>query len=118
MAYAGPPGSPRKLCAGVPRPDPHSGSAVYAVWRLEGCGLFWRDSSRHRGMCSVFRSVRSYRSARPAGYPDGAAPGFLLPVALRPLIVATTVARNSGPADRTHDRVDRIAPASVLFGRG
>src|SRR5229473_1441490 len=118
MAYAGPPGSPHRLFAEVPRLDALAGSAVSAIWRLEGCGFFWRDSSRHCSLCSVFRSIRSDRPTRPAGHPDRAAPGFLLPVALRPFIVAPAVARNSGPADRTCDRVNRLAGAPVLFRRG
>src|SRR5437879_3381232 len=118
MADAGPPGSPRQLCAGVPRPDAHSGSAVSAVWRLEGCGLLWSDSPCHCSLCPVFRPIRSDRPTRPAGHPDRAAPGFLLPVALRPVIVAPAVARNSGVADRTCDRVNRLAGAPVLFRRG
>src|SRR5216683_326018 len=118
MAYAGPPGSPRRLFGEIPHNDTHSGSAISAVWRLEGCGLFWSDSSRHCSLCPVFRSVRSYRPTRPAGHPDGPAPGFLLPVALRPFIVAPAVARDSGPADRTCDRVNRLAGAPVLFRRG
>src|SRR5216684_4549254 len=116
MAYAGPRCSPRRLCAEVPCLDALAGSAVSAIWRLEGCRLLWSDSSRHCSLCPVFRSVRSYRPTRPAGHPDGPAPGFLLPVALRPFIVAPAVARDSGPADRTCDRVDRLAAAPVLFG--
>src|SRR5712692_1288371 len=118
MAYAGPPGSPRGLFGEIPHNHTNSGSAISAVWRLEGCGLFWSDSSRHCSLCPVFRSIRSDRPTRPAGHPDRAAPGFLLPVALRPFIVAPAVARDSGPADRTGDRLDRLAGAALLFGRG
>src|SRR6266404_2518913 len=116
MAYAGPPGSPRRLCAGVPRPDALAGSAISAIWCLERCGFLWSNSPGHCSLCPVFRPVRSDRPTRPAGHPDRAAPGFLLPVALRPFIVAPAVARDSGPADRTGDRVDRLTAAALLFG--
>src|SRR5258705_9787812 len=116
MAYAGPPGSPRRLSGEIPHNDTHGGSAVSAVWRLEGCSLLWSDSSRHCSLCPVFRSVRSDRPTRPAGHPDRAAPGFLLPVALRRFIAAPAVARDSCPADRTGDRVDRLTAAALLFG--
>src|SRR6266550_4053980 len=115
MAYAGPPWSPRRLFGGIPHNDTHSGSAVYAIWRLEGCGLLWSNSPCHCSLCPVFRPIRPDRPTRPAGHPDRAAPGFLLPVALRPFIVAPAVARDSGPADRTYDRVNRLAGAPVLF---
>src|SRR5712672_1005826 len=118
MAHAGPPGSPRRLSGEVPRPNAHGGSAVSAIRRLEGCGLLWSDSPCHCSLRPVFRSVRSHRPTRPAGHSDRAAPRFLLPVALRPFIVAPAVARDSGPADRTCDRVDRLAGAALLFGGG
>ena len=59
----------------------------------------------------------------PTGQPDprviqtAPRPDFFFPcMALRPLIVAPAVARNSGPADRTCNRVNRLANAPVLFG--
>ena len=98
-------------------PDAYGRRAVCAVRSLERRGLLRSDSACYCRLCTVFRPVRPERPARPASHPDGAAPGFLLPVAVRAAIVASAGDGNSGSADRTGDRVDRSAGAAVFFGR-
>ena len=68
-----------------------------------------------RRMRRVFRPVRTERAAGSHDYPDRAAAGLLLPVALCGAVPAAAIDGNSGAADRPGDRAGRASGAAVFL---
>ena len=69
-------------------------------------------SPSRRARTSSGRSVR--RPTGPDDHPDGAAPGFLLPVALRVAVVPAAGRRNALPLDRSADHPRAAAACRFL----
>src|ERR1700742_2676043 len=117
MAYAGPPGPPRRLRREIPRVDAHEGSAVRALRRLERRLFFGRHPAGGRGLRALLRAVRTKRTTRPPRDSNCASARLLFPVALRFVVFAPALSRNSGASDRTGDRARGFAGAPIRFRR-
>ena len=87
----------------------------YGVWK--DAAVFRRDSSGHRRLRVLLRSVRPKRTTGPACDPNGAAARLFLPVALCRFVTASAAAGNPGAVDWTGDRAGGLDRAAVCFGR-
>src|SRR5437016_13434764 len=117
MADARPRGPPRRLSGELPQADARRRRAVCAIRGLERRNLFRDDTPLYCRVRNVLRTFWSEWTARSHQHPDRSTTGLLLPVALRGLVTAPTIARNPRTADRARYRIDCLAGSHVCVGR-